>query len=96
MARSAGLLQKSRAGFLQGAPICISLRQSGRGQTAPSFNRPCPVYSASKWLAVLGSVPVVGTVFSVLGSAAALFERDGKNPIGPFAYAGYARAVLLD
>ncbi|MBE0659508.1 MAG: hypothetical protein IH602_17575 [Bryobacteraceae bacterium] len=52
--------------------------------------------SSSKWLAVLGNVPVVGTVFSLLGSVESLFESGHTSPAGPFAYAGYARAMLLD
>jgi hypothetical protein len=52
--------------------------------------------SCSSWLAVLGNGPVAGSAFSVLSSVLALFERQGESPIGPFAYAGYARARLLD
>jgi hypothetical protein len=52
--------------------------------------------STSKWLAVLGNVPVVGKVVNILTSVRALFEREEKRLIGPFAYAGYAKAQLLD
>lgn len=52
--------------------------------------------STSKWLAVLGNVPVVGKVVNILTSVSALFERKEKGVMGPFAYAGYARVQLLD
>lgn len=52
--------------------------------------------STSKWLAVLGNVPVVGKVVNIVTSVSALFEREEKGVKGPFVYAGYARAQLLD
>ena len=52
--------------------------------------------STSKWLAVLGNVPVVGKVVNIVTSVSALFEREEKKVLGPFVYAGYAKAQLLD
>ncbi len=52
--------------------------------------------STSKWLAVLGNIPVAGQVVNIVTSVSALFEREDKAAMGPFAYAGFARAQLLN
>lgn len=52
--------------------------------------------STSKWLAVLGHVPFVGNAFSLLASVSGLFEREQIGVTGPFAYAGYVGAKLLN
>lgn len=52
--------------------------------------------STSKWLAVLGNLPVVGKIINIVATVTALFEREEKTVLGPFAYAGYAKAKLLD
>jgi hypothetical protein len=51
--------------------------------------------STAKWLAVLGNIPVIGKVVNIVASVAALFEREERQVIGPFAYAGYATTQLL-
>jgi len=52
--------------------------------------------STSKWLAVLGNLPVIGKAINIVSTVTALFKREEKNVIGPFAYAGYAKTELLD
>ena len=52
--------------------------------------------ATSKWLAVLGNVPVVGGAVNIVTSVSALLEREKRPVTGPFAYAGYARAELIN
>lgn len=52
--------------------------------------------STSKWLAVLGNVPVVGGAVNIVTAVSALFQREEEVRMGPFAYAGYAKTQLLD